>query len=102
MCICAVNVLVAPSSLQRRSAQVSPACFLPASKGDGGRPERVDSLFMSTSYPLYDWCFPLHDKHGANSLVEKRRGGGGLKFDACSGSAGSVPRTHLGAFDDAW
>ena len=27
---------------------------------------------------------------------------GGLKCDACSGSGGSVPGSHLRAFDDAW
>lgn len=66
-------------------------------------PERVGSVFMSTSCSLYDWCFPLHDEQGANSLAgEKKKGGGALKCDALSGSGSSVPRSHLGAFDDAW
>lgn len=34
-------------------------------------------------------------------LGRKKKGGGALKCDALSGSGSSVPRSHLGAFDDA-
>lgn len=54
---------------------------------------------MSRSCFLYDWCFPLHGKEGANSPAEE--GEGGLKYDAHSGSGGSVPGSYHRAFDDA-
>lgn len=69
VCVSVANVLVAPLVCRDARLGFLPPCFLPAC--DGGRAERDTSVFMSRSCSFYDWCFPLHAKEGANSIVEK-------------------------------